>query len=154
MSVHPLIEQDAFSYRRLQSQDTALFQQLIRSFRKTPAPPDERIKELLERNSHIYLAAFASELPVGWAVGYVIERFEAPELYLYEIDVLADWRRQGVGTRLVEVMKHYAQALGAQNMFVFTDSDNQPAQGLYHTTGGVARPKNQRMYGYRIQAQT
>jgi aminoglycoside 3-N-acetyltransferase I len=90
-------------------------------------------------SSHILIEATVNEAPIGFALGYVLGRFDTarPMLFLYEIEVAAAWRQQGVGRRLVERMKAIASELHVMKMWVQTSPDNEAAQRLYHRAGAV-----------------
>jgi ribosomal protein S18 acetylase RimI-like enzyme len=75
--------------------------------------------------------------PVGVAYGYEMVR---PEgfwmLLLYEIGVVEEARRQGVGRQLLDAFVAMARSKGHRKMWLFTDAGNDAARRLYAGAGG------------------
>ena len=88
---------------------------------------------LLSDDDTIFLVAFDGERPVGFAFGYVLPRRHgnATMLFVYEIDVDEGYRRQGIGTRLLQEL-----ISGHDEAFVLTEPDNDAANALYESVGG------------------
>jgi ribosomal protein S18 acetylase RimI-like enzyme len=61
-------------------------------------------------------------------------------MFLYEIGVLEQHRRKGIGRVLVEEVKRFAQERDCRKMFVPTQADNGPALALYRAAGGGGGP--------------
>ena len=93
---------------------------------------------LLAHDRTVFVAAFAGEEPVGLAFGYLLprRRGDAEMLFVYEVDVDEQYRRQGVATRMLSELERVARARGVREGFVLTDADNDPARGLYSSLGG------------------
>jgi GNAT superfamily N-acetyltransferase len=92
----------------------------------------------LADDSHYFLAAYVGEKPVGYLFAYRLARFDGrlPGVFLYEVEVLEEYRRQGVGRALVEEIKRLAVGDGCRKMFVPTSKHNQAAMALYRAAGG------------------
>lgn len=92
--------------------------------------------ELLHDERTIFLAAFEEGKPIGFGFGYVLARRHGKRttLFVYEVEVEAAHRRQGVGT---ELMRRLASEAGADESFVLTEPDNHPANALYRSLGGT-----------------
>lgn len=75
----------------------------------------------------------------GFLSAYRLPRFDGlgSEVQLYEIGTHEDFRRRGVATALIAEVKRWATEVGASNVWVLTEVENDPAQGLYAATGGV-----------------
>jgi ribosomal protein S18 acetylase RimI-like enzyme len=91
---------------------------------------------LLGDDAAIFLVAFDNEEPVGFVLGYLLERRhrEARMLFVYELDVAETHRRLGIATRL---MRELRRAAGGDEAFVLTDPGNEPANALYASLGGT-----------------
>ena len=64
-------------------------------------------------------------------------RHGAPSiLFVYELDVGEEHRRQGIGARLMTELAALARAQGVRDGFVLTEPDNEPANALYRSLGG------------------
>lgn len=92
--------------------------------------------ELLGDDRTHFLAAFDGEEPVGFAFGYVLpRRHGAPTtLFVYEVDVHERYRRRGIAK---ELMRRLGEESGAGEGFVLTEPDNEAANALYRSLGGV-----------------
>lgn len=74
---------------------------------------------------------------LGWAWGYRQIRPDGDTmLLLYELDVVDEERRKGIGTSLVEAFLELGQREGHRKMWVLTEVDNEAAIALYEATGG------------------
>ena len=94
---------------------------------------------LLADEATIFVAAFQGERPVGFAFGYELpRRHGAPSiLFVYEIEVDADCRRQGIAGQLMSELEAIARARGVTQGFVLTEPDNGAANALYASRGGL-----------------
>jgi ribosomal protein S18 acetylase RimI-like enzyme len=93
---------------------------------------------LLSDEATIFLAAFQGNQPIGFVFGYELpRRHGAPStLFIYELEVNAACRRQGIATRLMTELERIARARGITEGFVLTEPDNAPANSLYDSLGG------------------
>ncbi|HSG18519.1 MAG TPA: GNAT family N-acetyltransferase [Anaerolineae bacterium] len=66
---------------------------------------------------------------------------------LYDLFVIADARRQGVGRALMERAREFGQASGADRLELSTARDNRPAQALYESLGYV---RDEEFYFYEL----
>ena len=95
---------------------------------------DEAQTALLADDRTVFVAAFDSETPVGFAFGYALPRRHGrPSIFfVYEIDVDDRYRRRGIGRRLMEEV-----LFGQEEAFVLTDAGNEAAMALYASLGGT-----------------
>ena len=93
---------------------------------------------LLSDEATIFLAAFQGSQPIGFAFGYELPRRHGASsiLFIYELDVEAAHRRQGIATRLLTELERIAQSRGITEGFVLTEPDNAAANTLYESLGG------------------
>jgi ribosomal protein S18 acetylase RimI-like enzyme len=93
---------------------------------------------LLADEATILLAAFQGKLPIGFVFGYELpRRHGAPSvLFIYELEVDAACRRQGIATRLMTELERIARSRGITEGFVLTEPDNAAANTLYELLGG------------------
>jgi ribosomal protein S18 acetylase RimI-like enzyme len=89
--------------------------------------------DLLEDERTIFLVAFQGGEPVGFVLGYELPRRhgDASILCVYEVEVRAACRGQGVGTKLLLELERLARARGIGEGWVLTDAGNEPANRLY-----------------------
>ena len=56
-------------------------------------------------------------------------------VFIYEVAVVEQHRRRGIGRSLVEELRQMAKADGCRRMFVPTNRSNEGAMALYRATG-------------------
>jgi ribosomal protein S18 acetylase RimI-like enzyme len=96
---------------------------------------------LLEDDRTIFLVAFQGAEPVGFVLGYELPRRhgDASILCIYEIEVRAACRGEGVGTKLLLEVERIARERGIGEGWVLTDAGNEPANRLYAAVGGESQ---------------
>jgi ribosomal protein S18 acetylase RimI-like enzyme len=94
---------------------------------------------LLADDRTIFLAAFQGSEPIGFVFGYELpRRHGAPSiLFVYELEVDAASRRQGIAARLMTELEQIARSRGIREGFVLTEPDNEAANTLYESLGGA-----------------
>jgi aminoglycoside 3-N-acetyltransferase I len=132
--------------RRLTSADLPLMRKLNGLFGDAfaepetygAAPPsDAYVADLLAKEHVIALVALAGEQVVGGLVAYELDKFERArrEIYVYDLAVAEEHRRQRVATALIEALREIAAWRGAWVIFVQADHGDDPAIALYETFG-------------------
>ena len=113
-----------------------------REFGDAPAysehqPSTDYLANLLRSDSFIALAALDQDAVVGALAAYVLPKFEQArsEIYIYDLAVSSDYRRQGIATALITHLKRQAVALGAYVIYVQADYGDDPAVALYTKLG-------------------
>ena len=93
---------------------------------------------LLADEATIFLAAFDGTEPIGFVFGYELpRRHGAPSiLFIYELEVNDEYRRQGIATRLMTGLEQIAHSRGIAEGFVLTEPENAAANTLYESLGG------------------
>lgn len=101
-------------------------------------PPDDAYLEgLLAKEHVIALAALSGEEVLGGLVAYELDKFERErrEVYIYDLAVAEQHRRQGVATALIERLREIAAWRGAWVVYVQADHGDDPAIALYERLG-------------------
>ncbi|MFC4171253.1 AAC(3)-I family aminoglycoside N-acetyltransferase [Microvirga sp. GCM10011540] len=101
-------------------------------------PPSDAYLEGLLAKEHIFvIVALAGEEVVGGLVAYELDKFERArrEVYIYDLAVSDQYRRQGVATALIEYLCEVAAARGAWVVYVQADRGDDPAIALYEKLG-------------------
>jgi len=103
----------------------------------TRQPGDDYLESLLASSTFISLAAFAEGRVVGGLVAYLLPKFEQArsEIYIYDLAVDEQHRRQGVATALIARLSQVAAERGAYVIFVQADRGDKPAISLYTKLG-------------------
>jgi aminoglycoside 3-N-acetyltransferase I len=116
--------------RRLGPGDEAIVVQLAEK-----EPPRT---ELLQDDRVVFLVALNGDAPIGFVFGYELPRRHGfPSMFfVYELEVDAACRRQGVATRLLSELRRVCRERGIPEGFVFTEPENVAANATYASAGG------------------
>lgn len=140
--------------RRLDADDVELavraIQELKPEVEAGSARDEGTMATWLSDESHVLLVAAEGKSPVGFALGYLLQRVgePAPMLFFYEIEVAEGVRQRGIGSKLVCAMKLIAGQAGACKMWVQTSPDNVAAHALYRSQGAVRSPEPDCVYSW------
>jgi len=127
-----------FSIQQLTSDDEALMRSLLGMFGKAfgeaqaycgNQPAAGYLRQLLASDTFIALAALKN--------GYELRKFEQErsEIYIYDLAVAAEHRREGIATALIRKLQQLAAARAAYVIFVQADVGDAAAIALYSKLG-------------------
>ena len=136
----------SFSVRRLGAGDVDAARRLNALFAEVfadpesyaAAPPDDSyLTELLNRPDVIALVAESAGQTVGGLVAYVLRKLEQnrSEIYIYDLAVAEDRRREGIATALIAEAQRIASETGAWVIYIQADQGDAPAIALYDGLG-------------------
>jgi aminoglycoside 3-N-acetyltransferase I len=136
----------SFAVRRLGPADAETMRELNSLFAAAfddpasyeSAPPDEAyLGRVLGDRKTIVLVVQEDEHIVGGLVAYVLDKLEKErsEIYIYDLAVAEDRRRQGIATALIEHVQAFAADLGAWVIYVQADHGDDAAIALYGKLG-------------------
>lgn len=134
--------------KRLDSDDLGLMNALMEVFGQVfgdmetyvgNRPSTGYMRQLLAKDDFIALVALRDGKVVAGLAAYELKKFEQErsEVYLYDLAVAAEYRRQGIATALIEALKDTAAARGAYVIFVQADTgpEDEAAIALYSKLG-------------------
>lgn len=100
-------------------------------------PNIDYLKDLLNTPYFIALVATENNQVVGGLVAYELKKFEQvrSEIYIYDLAVAHNYRRQGIASELIQNLKTIASQRGAYVIFVQADYGDDPAIALYTKLG-------------------
>ena len=100
-------------------------------------PDAAYLEGLLGGDTFIALAAMKGAEVVGGLAAYELRKFEraGSEIYVYDLAVAAEHRRQGIATALMTELKGIAAERGAWVIFIQADYGDEPAIALYTKLG-------------------
>jgi ribosomal-protein-alanine N-acetyltransferase len=109
-------------------------------------------QELLSFISHRSSMTWVAEAS-GKIVGFVVaSRQQARVGHIITIDVLDAWRRQRVGTALMDVAENWARKAKLELMYLETAENNLSAQKFYEIRGYRKVDKVDRYYSNEVAA--
>ena len=134
--------------RHLSSDDIPLMRALSAVFGKAfndmptyagTRPSEDYLRRLLGGDSFIALAALKDDVVVGGIAAYELKKFEQErsEIYIYDLAVSAEHRRERIATALIEELKKVAVKRRAYVIFFQADRgvEDEPAIALYTKLG-------------------
>lgn len=100
-------------------------------------PSDDYLRQLLGSECFIALVWMVEGEVVGGLAGYELRKFEQErsEIYVYDLAVAEEHRRQGVATGLLNELTRIARDRGAWVVFLQADLGDDPAMALYAKLG-------------------
>ncbi len=100
-------------------------------------PDDNYVRHLLASDTFIAIASFDGATPIGGLAAYVLRKFEQArsEIYIYDLAVAEQHRRQGVATALITELRRLAVERGAYVIYVQADYGDDAAIALYTKLG-------------------
>ncbi len=100
-------------------------------------PSDAYLERLLDTDSFIALAAVSDTEVIGGLAAYELRKFEQErsEIYIYDLAVAEQRRREGIATALIERLKAIARDRGVSVIYVQADMTDPPAIALYSKLG-------------------
>ena len=101
------------------------------------APPrSDATARFLADDRHHLLLAYLGARPVGMITGVEMTHPDkGTEMFVYELGVADDARRQGIAVELVHALQQLAHERGCYGMWVAVDADNDPALQTYRSAG-------------------
>ncbi len=104
---------------------------------QSAVPSDEYLNKLIARDDFIPLVAVADGKVVGGLAAYVLTKFEQErsEIYIYDLAVLEEYRRQHIANGLINKLREIARELGSWVIYVQADLGDDPAIDLYESLG-------------------
>ncbi len=137
-----------WTLRQLGPQDLAAMHALLDTFGEAFEDPEHfgadrpdapYLQRLLGSDGFIVLAAERDGQVLGGLAAYVLQKYEqaCSEVYLYDLAVRGDSRRQGIATALIERLRALAAERGASLVFVQADTEpeDEAAIALYRRLG-------------------
>lgn len=98
------------------------------------------------------LLAYVDNQVAGMLTAHVLAKLDArqTEVMLYEIEVKAAFRQQGIGQQLIEQLFVLARELGSYEVWVLTEENNVAANKLYQSLSIKTSSLPQALYSYSL----
>lgn len=122
--------------RRLTVEDTAFAMGAAHVF-KGRFPESDDMEDFLASAQNILLIAEEEGMPLGFLLAYRLARWDQarPMMFVYEIEVLEPYRRQGIGRALIGEIQRISRQAGCLKLFLITNTSKEAAMALYAATG-------------------
>ena len=137
----------ATDVRRLTAADVELARQTFLTMSavfETPgaALDDEYVRALLGRRAFWAFAAIDGDRVLGGLTAHTLPmtRSASAEVFIYDLAVVPERQRQGIGRRLVAALREAAAAEGITVAFVPADNEDTHALDFYQAIGGAPAP--------------
>lgn len=128
--------------KKLSSQDIDDFTELIRIFEVVfemdhfKIPDKQHLQNLLNKPDFFTLVAKYNNRIIGGLTVYILHRYYSTKAsaYIYDVGVLTDYQRKGIGKKLITYLTHYCRENGFEDAFVQAETDDLQAVNFYRTT--------------------
>lgn len=99
-------------------------------------PKTKHLQRLLDNSNYLVFVATSDKKLVGGLTAHVLDRYdtEKPSAYIYDLAVITDLQRKGVGKLLIVTLNEYCKKYGFNEVFVQAESDDIQAVNFYRTT--------------------
>jgi len=116
---------------------------------------EESLKKYLSSSQNILLLAYSEEKIVGAVIAYILPHPDSTNssLYVHELDTHPSFRRQGVGTVLMQAVFRLAKSHGLGEVWIGTETDNDAANSLYRKLNPYEEEASI-IYSYKIKPET
>lgn len=103
-------------------------------------PNDSHLQSLLNSETFFAVVARADNKIIGGLTVYVLDQYyaEKPLAYIYDLAVLTEYQRKGVGRKLIAFTNEYCSRQGFQEAFVQADKVDDYAIDFYRSTNPTA----------------
>lgn len=107
-------------------------------------------REFLAVDTNEQLAAFAGDELVGQLLAYELTRRhgDGKMMFIYEIGVRDDYRRNGVGRLLFDGLKEVCRERGIARSFVITNERNEEAMAFYRALGATRDATDEAVFDF------
>lgn len=106
---------------------------------------EDLLSVFLDNETHWLVTAILNNQVIGKATAMVHHRpDQEDELYIDEIDVIPDLRRNGIAKLILKKLLEMADEWGCEECWLGTEKDNIPARELYESNG--AKPEEFVLY--------
>jgi aminoglycoside 3-N-acetyltransferase I len=130
--------------KRLGKKDVVLFKELISLFnevfeiKKHKSAKKTYLQKVLKESSFISIVAICDDKIVGGLTAYELPMYYSKysEVLIYDMAVLTEFQRKGIGKKLISALKKYCRKKGIQYIFVPANEEDAHALAFYTSTGG------------------
>lgn len=99
-------------------------------------PTDTYLQKLLNKNNFFAVVASADNMVIAGLTVYVLDQYysEKPQAYIYDLAVLQEHQRKGIGKNLIDFTIDYCGQKGFEEVFVQAEKGDDYAIEFYRST--------------------
>ena len=128
--------------KKLLSKDVNDFLKLIQVFENVfewenlKFPTQTHLQKLLNNSNFFVFVAKNGDKLIGGLTAHVLDRYDNPKpsVYVYDLAVLPNYQRKGIGKKLMATLNEYCDKNGFNEVFVQAETDDLQAINFYRTT--------------------
>lgn len=128
--------------RTVKTTDIDDFTSLIKIFEEVfewenfTIPKSKHLQRLLDDSNFLVFVGKVDKKIVGGLTAYVLHRYdnEKPSAYIYDIAVITDFQRKGIGKLLIATLNDYCIKKEFSEVFVQAETADMQAVNFYKTT--------------------
>ena len=128
--------------KKLESHDLDDFAELLQVFtvvfamENFTSPPKSHLQNLLNKADFLTFVAKTGNKVLGGLTVYILDQYYSmqPLAYIYDLAILTEYQRQGIGNRLITHLVEYCKQNGFEEVFVQADKVDEYAIEFYRST--------------------
>lgn len=113
----------------------------------------ERMRKFLADSHNYLIVATINNSVVGFVLGYCLDSWhkDSKEILLYDIETLSEYRRNGIGTMLIDKLKSIIKKEGYKELWLPTNKSNKPAVEFYKRMGGIQKNEDDVLFAFDLK---
>lgn len=136
--------------RRLGREDLAILERVVADVFDFEVDLELSAEFLADPHHHL-VVALTERRVVGFASGvHYLHPDKPAEMFVNEMSVAFEYRRRGIGRRLLEALLEHARVLGCREAWVATEPQNAAARALYSAARGKESPQRFVMVSFAL----
>jgi aminoglycoside 3-N-acetyltransferase I len=103
---------------------------------ETALPDNAYLQNLLHQDNFFAVTAKCDDKIIGGLTVYVLHQYYSvkPLAYIYDLAVLAEHQRKGIGKKLITFVNEYCEQQGFEEVFVQANLEDEYALDFYRST--------------------
>jgi ribosomal protein S18 acetylase RimI-like enzyme len=120
-----------FRYPEDYSQTIGVWERMEKGVRVGISDAPKEIEKKLLRDPELFLVAETN----GKLIGTIIGGYDGRRGFIYHLAVMATYRGQGIGSRLIKEVENRLRAIGCIRCYLLVNNDNFEAKDFYEKHG-------------------
>jgi len=137
--------------QRLKYKDLDTAMEVIKAFFTREFNQDSMTKFLSSDKNYMLVYRIEDKV-AGFAYGYELQRFDGRKnmMYMHQVEVLPEFRKGGIGRKLMEGFIEICKNNDCQRLFLITNKSNTAAVTLYERSGGKAPSDDDIVFTFEV----